>query len=711
MGTVSYESGDSDVGHQQTPTEHPPSQIRRPTSLRIKSKSKTTADAHSSQLISTRNTRTKDPKSTPSKTPKTEQKKKTQDEELPSRKDGKVKHPDITEILLQLVEHLRQHSKDHPTAAGDCLNLFLSTIHEQDKTLQNLKQLQMDTKLVNQIECILGEKPMDLTTAISYMKKTEKLKDPNTELLNEPSLHEALRQLIKQLKQHTAHNNKMAEKYQLYIIKLLTQRKELIDSTKEHRNADLIEVTTEQSFSPTLQLNAEKVSDSPEITEKVAELVQKTNKVETCENAKTQLNAAEEISVDTMDSDPQILQKLKEEIEKLKQQLSQKDKVIEEQTKKLQKETLHQKDQISPSQLRDRILTNLQVLTSYFSESDGINQKTVEDLTTYVRTLLSITEEKTQKLIDLQEEFKCQQLYVESLHERESSSTILKNELVKIMNEHKAHITSLFNQQSDHLQNKFNSPTYAEKISRKPVETLIIKRKDVNLTAQTLERKIFNLGIEDLAIQDCIRTRSGNLQLKCHKKEDAQFITEKLKKSELKDQLDIIQKKQRIIIFSIPQQITEEELKRALQKKLSNRADIQFIKKIDTRDSYHQTIEMDMASANFLISSKKLLICMHSCPIRRYISLPRCYRCQGLGHVASSCSKKNEIRCEFCGQKHDSRQCELRDHADKHRCFNCITYNQTHGRDINIKHKASSSDCSYYRKKLSEKRSSVYNSK
>lgn len=60
------------------------------------------------------------------------------------------------------------------------------------------------------------------------------------------------------------------------------------------------------------------------------------------------------------------------------------------------------------------------------------------------------------------------------------------------MNEQKAQITSLFNQQNNHRQNKINSPTFAENVTRKPTETLIIKRKGVNLTSQTLERKIFD---------------------------------------------------------------------------------------------------------------------------------------------------------------------------------------------------------------------------
>lgn len=132
----------------------------------------------------------------------------------------------------------------------------------------------------------------------------------------------------------------MAEKYQNYIMKFLTQRKELIDSTKEHRIADLVLVTTEQILSRTLQLNSEKVLDCQEIIERDTKLAQQTNKDEICENAKskkTQLRSAEEISLVARDSDPQVLQKLKQEIEKVKHQLSQKDKIIEEETKKTTK--------------------------------------------------------------------------------------------------------------------------------------------------------------------------------------------------------------------------------------------------------------------------------------------------------------------------------------------------------------------------------------
>lgn len=112
----------------------------------------------------------------------------------------------------------------------------------------------------------------------------------------------------------------------------------------------------------------------------------------------------------------------------------------------------------------------------------------------------------------------------------------------------------------------------------------------MNLTAQTLERKkYFTLDLKvmqyrTLYAQEVVISNSNAI-----KKDDAQFITEILKKSELKDHVDVIQKKQRIIIFSIPQQITEP-----YTKKISNKSEIQFKKKIDVRDSYHQTLEIDM---------------------------------------------------------------------------------------------------------------------
>lgn len=77
-----------------------------------------------------------------------------------------------------------------------------------------------------------------------------------------------------------------------------------------------------------------------------------------------------------------------------------------------------------------------------------------------------------------------------------------------------ARITASMNQQHHKEQTTPTQPTYAEKLAYKTGETLIIKKKSQTITTQQVEKEIHGTGVEDLAIEDCLKTKSGNRQIK-----------------------------------------------------------------------------------------------------------------------------------------------------------------------------------------------------
>lgn len=632
-------------------------------------------------------------KSAAQQSPKTESKRKPimQAQELISRDEGEKRKLSLSQILLQMAGHLKQNSKENSSAAGEYLDWLLLALHDQNVILQDIKQQQKDHYLTEEINLLLGKYPMKLSAVKSYMKKSVKLSDPDLDLQNDPSLHLAIRQLIQHIKQHTSKNTKMAEKYKEYILSNLTRRETLLETLQDKQNSVNTEAAGKQHSGP------EEEDAIPHTTDKENAEKNKTEKQQTQHTQNDDLKEAAEAKT-------QEIQLLKHEIEELKLKLREKEKVIESQTEKLQ-----QTQSISPSYLRGKITTNLQDLLQFSMNADDPMKKTVNDLRSNINDLLKITEDKSMKLIRIQEDYDKQQTYIESQHEKESLEISLKNQLEILFDEQRHHLSGLIQQHSNILKDigpPSDEISYSKKLQKPPMETLIIRRKDQTLQTQQVEKEMHDLGLDKIGIHDCRRVKGGNLQLQCRKPEDAKRIQERILSSELKDRLQVIPKRQRVIIFSIPNHVEDTELSDAIKEKIPFAIDVNLLKRIEAKGAYHQTIELDINSAQQLLNNKRLLVNFHSCPIRKYISLPRCYRCQRLGHIATVCNKRNfHQRCEFCAGEHDSRVCTLKDKENKHSCINCIRANQSDGKKFDITHAASSSRCQYYRMKLADTRS------
>lgn len=250
--------------------------------------------------------------------------------------------------------------------------------------------------------------------------------------------------------------------------------------------------------------------------------------------------------------------------------------------------------------------------------------------------------------------------------------------------------------QNQHQQ----QPSYAEVVKTRPLNALIVKNLNPKRKAADIGKSIHDLGMEDIQVSDCERTRSGNLIISCNTDMDLQKIKTKIHNSELRDTIQLIEKTTRVIIFNIPDQITEDEIKNKLEEKYPRIRNLQFVRKRPAGEVFHQVLEMDAVTAMNLLHDRRLLLKMVGCPARKYLSLPRCFRCQRVGHVAQQCKKKNQIACEFCSEGHDSRECKIKEDTQNHKCVNCIRENQRLNKHYTTNHKSSSSDCMYYRSNL-----------
>lgn len=72
---------------------------------------------------------------------------------------------------------------------------------------------------------------------------------------------------------------------------------------------------------------------------------------------------------------------------------------------------------------------------------------------------------------------------------------------------------------------------------------------------------------------------------------------------------------------------------------------------------------------NKMVRSGRVFVGWESLVVTDHIDVPRCFNCQGYGHVSKLCSK--EARCGRCGKEHVSEACTM-EKGEKRVCANCV---------------------------------------
>lgn len=150
------------------------------------------------------------------------------------------------------------------------------------------------------------------------------------------------------------------------------------------------------------------------------------------------------------------------------------------------------------------------------------------------------------------------------------------------------------------------------------------------------------------------------------KAEEFYKTAKKLQTEDIKISLET-PKNNKIILFNIPLEITEEDIKKELNEDdaLSDQ-DYDIIKYFNSSESSkHVILAVNNQANNILLKRGRILIKYHSIRIQQYKIIKRCFRCQGFGHYSSSC--KFIEKCGKCSQNHDTRSCT----SNFYKCVNC----------------------------------------
>jgi hypothetical protein len=260
-------------------------------------------------------------------------------------------------------------------------------------------------------------------------------------------------------------------------------------------------------------------------------------------------------------------------------------------------------------------------------------------------------------------------------------------------------------------------PSYAEKVKMtsnklgkiavKPPKNVVIIRPETSneeiRTSEQAREAVFTLvnprkkGIQVTSVKKI----SGNgLVVETTKPEGIKAFTEnaKLKEAGLKTSTPS-RRLPRVILYDVPRDIPEKEILACMRKQNQDRLDeadiaaIKFCFRTGRKDSEETNWVMEVPpKVREKLVTGKIFISWNACKVRDYISVSRCFKCQGFGHVAKYCRVNYDI-CAHCAESgHSTKQCCGKDKNAS--CVNCRKAGKKGD------HAASSVECPMYKKAL-----------
>ena len=291
---------------------------------------------------------------------------------------------------------------------------------------------------------------------------------------------------------------------------------------------------------------------------------------------------------------------------------------------------------------------------------------------------------------------------------KEAKSAIQYDTKIQLQNEVKTIIREeleKFKENQTIVQNSVtNVKSYAAALKFKNPPIILIKIILSNKTKTDpaqMREKLQKMECPEIKIKKVTVLPSGDVKLQTFQSTSSALNT--LQKSNLKDEFEIKQqppKIQKVIIFSVPQTITDEDLIQTLAKTTETETEIRSCNKTISgrKEGYtHRVFSLPAHNTQTLLDSGKLYHHFQGFIIKKYKPFLRCRRCQDFGHHESRCPNSFLV-CENCAGTHDISQCTNPNSV----CYNCRDHNKKNENQNHFKtdHKSSSSQCKIFQEYL-----------
>jgi len=282
------------------------------------------------------------------------------------------------------------------------------------------------------------------------------------------------------------------------------------------------------------------------------------------------------------------------------------------------------------------------------------------------------------KCAEMDNKHQMYQLKIKNLEERcLDKNTILENLTTNIEN-----LTEQLKNSQVKLDQLLNttsniSPSQFPKLNNKKDDQVLVIDTDKDDGARSYRDMLIKCSssLGKHKVQDVIIPKPNRLIIKMKTKDELTKFQEAINKDKSLGKLgnNKISKlrKNRLILFGIPPDITDAEFKKQVESEEGMEGHtIDIVKKFNNVNSKTENqnyiIDVDNHSKEILLEKSKIIINFNRVRINKYISINRCFRCQEFGHVSFGC--KNKVVCGGCSGEHDTRDCK---NKETERCTNC----------------------------------------
>lgn len=217
-------------------------------------------------------------------------------------------------------------------------------------------------------------------------------------------------------------------------------------------------------------------------------------------------------------------------------------------------------------------------------------------------------------------------------------------------------------------------------------QVIIIKPKEIVGTEQqssenvkkTLKNNISNE--QSLKIKKAVNVRGGGVLLVLSQKEDKnKVLGEKILQNPLFKVSEPQKIRPGVIIYNVLVDLTQEQIvNEVYNRNFKQIMPFDLFKdgfepsfKVGPRDKkqVHWVVRCSGKVREMIICKSKILIDWYSCNVKDYLSVARCFKCQGLGHVGKHC-RQQSATCSHCAEVgHDINACPNK--GKKEVCANC----------------------------------------
>ncbi|GBO26897.1 hypothetical protein AVEN_22746-1 [Araneus ventricosus] len=258
-------------------------------------------------------------------------------------------------------------------------------------------------------------------------------------------------------------------------------------------------------------------------------------------------------------------------------------------------------------------------------------------------------------------------------------------------------------QQSQHSRHNHPFPPLPLSYAEAARTTILIYPKEgsKDKSLRQLLQKEVNPLEDNINIKEVRNLRNKGLAIDLASEEQAEKLISKLNnKEELQTSVEArkyARKNPRCIIYDVPTDTREEELKRAIEVATGQEAScysLSFRTK-ERNGRSHCVVQATPKAFTALLQIRKLSLGWTRHSVREHINIKRCYKCQSFGHLQRECKRRNYY-CAFCGFEHHTSACNSRAPC----CANCWEENSRRKAGFRVDHPADATCCSVYQREV-----------